>query len=287
MADSVFHSVASMTDYTVPYGVYPDNFGNVLISWAFDVYITIYETPRWVDGVKMIGELHCAFPSNGSAVARFVAGPRTGDGAGFWNAAGIMWGDGTFVAQKSLKKLPPYGSDTDSYEEMLVQLDAATSDYFARFAFYDKDSDPQLFQWNPMGANFTRLIRESELDSEGNLPSLVLAKLFTRFYDNDHADYDTGYPYGPAVVLSTEITSQAMNIDWRYYPWSVKVGGSWLSCNRDYNTISENRNAYLRIKDGSFRDVLNWNQLPTGETQKSWVKRNNDWQRALPTGTGA
>jgi len=282
MADSVFHTVASATDYAIPYGDY----GTVLVSWAFDVYITIYETPRTVDGTLMIGELHCAFPENGSAVARYVDGPETGNGSGFWNAAGIMWGNGSFVEQWQRKKLPPFGSDSDSYNDMLAQLDSATSDYFTRFSFVDNQPSPvQLYQWNQAGASFTRYIRAYELDSEGNLPPLVLARLFTRFYDNDHADHDTGYDYKTVVALNTEITSESMHVDWRYYPWSIKKNGSWLSCNRDFSTTpSENRNAYLRRKNGLWDDVLNSNQ---GTTQESWVKKNGIWQRALPYGTGA
>lgn len=285
MADSVFHSVASANNYEVSYGPY----GQVLMSWAFDVWVTIYETPRTIGNQVSIGNLRCAFPSDGSAIAWYRADAYTGDGAGFWNAAGIMWGNGTFVPQRQSLYLPPYGTDSDSYDAMLAQLNAATSDYFVRFAFVDNVASPNLETWAPVGASFSREIYESELDASGNLPPLVLAKLFSRSYDHDDATGPgSGYPYATVVDLVGEITSQQMNIDWRYYPWARKLSNQWESCNRDYDTPTASRQAYLRRKEsGGWQDVLNNLQPSAASDQMAWRKQDGNWEYALPYGNNA
>lgn len=285
MADSVFHSVASATNHELSYGLY----GQVFVSWSFDVWITIYETPRQSGNRTEIGQLRCAFPSGGSATAWYRADAYTGRGAGFWNAAGIMWGNGTFTEQWNSLRLYPYGSDTDSYNFMLSQLDAATSDYFVRFAFIDNENPVSLNTWTPTGSSFSRPIYEDELDEDGNLPPLVLARLFMRWYDHDDAgDSSSSYPYAARVTEAGIITSEQMSIDWRFYPWARKLSGAWESCNRDYDTPSASRSAYLRHKEsGSWADVLNTMQPSGQDDQMSWRKQGGVWKYALPYGNNA
>lgn len=268
MADSVFRSTASLSNFQVPYG----GFGNVYISFTFNVEITIYETPR---SGGVIGKLRCYFPNGSRASAWYEGDSETGTGGGFWNAAGIMWGDGSFHEQWHAMS----DASEDSYGRMENELDWATSDYFVRFAFCDNVSSPDLSVWAPAGASFSRDIYQSELDSNGNLPPLVLARVFSRYYD-----HESGPAYS-VVSLQRTITSNEMHVNWKYYPWARKLSGNWESLNRDINTSSASRSAYLRRKDsGAWHDVLNDMQ---SSSQSAWRKQDGAWKNAVPYGNNA
>lgn len=277
MADSVFISVASNDNFVISYNSSQIEFGTVSLSWRFHVKITIYEEPRPSGQGAQIGKLECYFDQGDYASARFNDGRDTGSGGGFWNAAGIMWGDGVFTEQSS--PLPVVSSDTE--QAMVNQLDAATSDYFVRFSFCDNDEPPvDLKSWSKL-SGFTRIIYQSELDPNGNLPALTLARLFSRWYD-----WETGNNLAMVTDKGT-IESSAMNIDWHYYPWARKLSGDWESCNRDFDTKpSSSRSAYLRRKEsGSWQDVLN--NIQDANDQMSWRKQGGSWKYALPYGNNA
>ena len=79
-----------------------------------------------------------------------------------------------------------------------------------------------------------------------------------------------------SIVLNDQIS-----VDWLYYPWAVRSGSKWLTCNRDYDTVpSSNRTAYLRLKEnGAWRDVLN-NLVDREYAHDGWIKENGAWIRA-------
>ena len=269
MADLVYNQVARVTDKEFSYGGY----GTIYVSFAFNVRITIYETQR---SGGVIGKLECWFNSGSRATARYV--DQWDSGGGFWNAAGIMWGDGAFHHVET----PLYNPANDSYSLMIDDLDDATSDYFIRFYFCDSAQSSTFDFDGPTGASFSRNLTTNDLDSNGNLKPLVLAKMFRRYYY--HPD-DVGPDNASVVEYYGDVESSEMGLNWKYYPWARKISGAWESCNRDINTASASRSAYLRHKEsGSWQNVLNDMQ---GTTQMSWRKQSGSWKIAIPYGNNA
>ena len=271
MANFVFEQRARVQDFEFDYG----GFGTIYVSFSFNVRITIYENPP---GGNVVGLLECWFDQHDRARASLEPDSLTGTGGGFWNAAGVMWGDGSFHRVES----PLYDPQYDSQSNMIADLDAATSDYFVRFSFCDSDPDPDLYVSAPEGAHFSRNITTSDLDSQGNLKPLVLAKMFDRSY---YHPADVGPDNAAIVAYAGDISSDAMGINWKYYPWARMISGAWQSCNRDIDTPTGSRTAYLRhMESSSWADVLNDIQ---GTTQMAWRMQNGSWRIAAPYGNNA
>lgn len=269
MADLVFNQRARVQDFEFSYG----GFGLIYVSFSFNVRITVYETQR---SGGVIGKLECWFDQGDLPRARYEYQWDTG--GGFWNAAGLMWGDGSFHNVST----PLYDPANDTQARCFSDLNAATSDYFIRFYFQDSNQSA-TFDYDTAGAlSFSRNLTTSDLDSSGNLKPLVLVKMFSRYY---HHPDDVGPDNESRVRYDGDVTSDAMGINWKYYPWARMVSGAWQSCNRDIGTPTGSRTAYLRHRESSaWADVLNDMQ---GTTQMGWRRQGGTWKIAIPYGNNA
>lgn len=260
-------------------------YGIIYLRFAFNVTIEIYDTPqRTIYGGTNYGRLTCAFPENAGPAYTVLHHNLTahnpvdkeGIGGGFWNAVGFRFG--SISGSEITRHLGSVESDSqaNAVADLNAYLPTSNTAHICRFYFCDKvGNGSALANINVIpdiatGRSWSRNLTASDFNADGSLKKLVLASLYHRWYDQ---------PNGDAKVSGLEITLDNFPINWLYYPWAIRDGDSWLSCNRDYNAHqSPERIAYLRIKeDGSWRDVLNNLQ---GSTPMDGLIKEGTWVRA-------
>lgn len=297
MADRTYHFVANnLADnqgrgWRASFGAW----GSIYVKWAFNVDITIYDPPRGSDR----GEIYCHFPSGAGAVGTPEGGVQ---GGGYWNETGVAWGSEIMSDQ-----LWDIGS-VDAEQDSMALADTHVANWLAannKSAFYvgrycDADVPIILHDWGYESVNtsWSRKLKDEDFDSDGNLKSIVIARLFSRRLVHSYPEGGCYTAQGTWVPNDTTlledlmpITSEALGIDWKYYPWARKIDGDWKSLNREYRSVptSANRNAYLRImKSGAWDDVLNDLEHPDYPESESHIMiASGNWKRAEPYGSGA
>lgn len=279
MADSVLNTRASISNYLSGYGGY----GNVYISFSLGVRITIYDLSdpsHASEPANVRGKLECWCDQTPSA--EYVADELSGTGGGFWNADALMWGDRNYTPQWNRLDNPAYDTESDAFSEM----NAATGGHhFIMYTFCDAIYDGDFTAYQIASNSFSRDITTDDFNSDGSLKPLLLIRMIARSYD--HSDSDPSYQDAAVVeqyntIYTSRISPDSPDFDppisFMFYPWGRKLSSDWKSCNRDYDTASANRSAYLRRKEsGAWADVLNDLQAATAN-QMGFIKASGNWK---------
>lgn len=222
-------------------------------------------------------------------------GPATG--GGFYNVAAVGFVQASeLLTPKDYStnwyhgehyEMPPEASSSDAVNHMNTFLANYVKSDQLIFGCYARDDHTGIdgyFNSTHSVANksFTHTwnnIRSTLIDEDtGQFNDFYPIYVAQRTYKWD------GYPYNEresveSCVRINGLPPDMADLDWSYYPWAVKSGSTWLSCNRD--------DAFYRIKrSGSFADAKN--TLFAGDTdttnQHGFIKKSNTFKRMPITG---
>lgn len=229
--------------------------------------------------IHLLFDINVSVKNNGRALECTVINNRTtyaagsSTGIGFINFAGFIWGDPT-LNRRQLAWVPegsyprPEGMDA-----VVTQMSSVSNGMIPNSVLWgvaQSDKDPAIKRiWQENTHTFT--LTDSDFDSAGNLKNRTIIRYASRWYDNSSSTND----HATSITTGDEYTISLNQLrDW-YYPWSVRKGDIWSSCNRSGGSF--------RIrKAGAWSDAKN--ESRGYGVQKAFIRNGSSWNRLPKTG---
>ena len=220
-------------------------------------------------------------------------------GGGFWNSVIVGWADQSnlFIeeeGERSWRKGLAAEDDTEAYAKSDLKNFVGNSrwdDVFIGISADDsKGTSGATHYWaggNPAGKTYSKTFNVSKdtfFDASGKAKSIFPLFIARRSYKW------SGLPASEHESVTKYIAIEGLppiieGLDWDYYPWAIKIGNKWKSCNRlRANDAHDAEHASYRMKKSSrWTDCLNSIYKPLNE-QHGYIKVSNKWSRQTTTG---
>lgn len=200
--------------------------------------------------------------------AQVSYGKGGGTGWGFANFAGMLWGAPQFSAD-NLGFCPNRGAP-ENIDQVISQMRSVSGGEIpdnVLWGVVKTDDAAQTATREITHYSHSFPLTSSSFNADGSLKDIQLVSYGSRWYSNG----EQGTVAGRAVVSSGGSYSLHLNqLRSYYYPWSVRSGNDWKSCNRSGGSFSmRQNNAWTGLK----------NEQNGYGTQHGFYRNNNGWQR--------